>query len=243
VVNPRAVHLHSEGKPLVGAVMPAKGIAMEVRELTPDLWPALERLFGPNGACGGCWCMYWRLREGERYENVKGARAKRRFSALVRHGRAHGLLAFVDEEPVGWCAFERRTELPRLNRAPSLRVDDAERVWSLPCFFVKARWRGTGVASALLQATEASLQARGARIAEGYPIKPSGKGKVPGPWAWTGVPAMFEAAGFTRADQRPKGKQRYRKALPGGAASLDIPVAAKYSVKRRGKRSRASPRR
>jgi hypothetical protein len=32
-----------------------------VRPLTPDLWPALEDLFGKNGASNGCWCMYWRL--------------------------------------------------------------------------------------------------------------------------------------------------------------------------------------
>jgi len=25
--------------------------------LTPDLWDDLERLFGPNGAYGGFWCM------------------------------------------------------------------------------------------------------------------------------------------------------------------------------------------
>jgi hypothetical protein len=32
-----------------------------VRPLTPDLWPALEDLFGKNGACNGCWRMYWRI--------------------------------------------------------------------------------------------------------------------------------------------------------------------------------------
>jgi len=25
-----------------------------IRSLTPDDWPAVERLFGPKGACGGC---------------------------------------------------------------------------------------------------------------------------------------------------------------------------------------------
>jgi hypothetical protein len=40
-----------------------------------DLWPALEDLFGKNGAVGGCWCMYWRIgrayrerRTGRRFE-------------------------------------------------------------------------------------------------------------------------------------------------------------------------------
>ena len=34
---------------------------LTIRPLTPDLWPALEDLFGKNGACNGCWCMYWRI--------------------------------------------------------------------------------------------------------------------------------------------------------------------------------------
>ena len=37
------------------------------RWLTPDLWPALEDLFAGKGACGGCWCMYWRI--GRAYRN------------------------------------------------------------------------------------------------------------------------------------------------------------------------------
>lgn len=192
--------------------MPASA-AITVRELTPDLWPALERLFGRNGACGGCWCMYWRVKPGERFEDVKGPTAKRRFKALVMKGKAHGLLAFVADEPVGWCAVERRVDLPRLDRAPSLRVDDAERVWSLPCFFIKAGWRGKGVAGALLRGAEVFLVKRGAEIAEGYPAKPSTKAKVPAAFAWTGVPAMFEAAGFEHADDKERGKQRYRKRL------------------------------
>jgi GNAT superfamily N-acetyltransferase len=184
---------------------------LAIVELTPARWPDLERLFGDSGACGGCWCMWWRIERGERYEDVKGAPAKRRFKRLVATGAAHGLLAFAGDEPVGWCAFERRVELPRLDRAPSLRVVDAERVWSLPCFYIKSAWRGRGVASALLAAAERALAARGAEIAEAYPVKPSSSGKIPGPWAWTGVPAMFEKAGFARVDDRPRGKQRWRK--------------------------------
>jgi len=34
---------------------------LTIRPLTADLWPAFENLFGENGACNGCWCMYWRI--------------------------------------------------------------------------------------------------------------------------------------------------------------------------------------
>ena len=56
---------------------------IETRELTPDLWPDLETLFGSNGACGGCWCMYWRQERGEDWSQLKGARNKRRFRGFL----------------------------------------------------------------------------------------------------------------------------------------------------------------
>jgi hypothetical protein len=59
---------------------------IEIRELGPELWSSLEKLFGQNGACGGCWCMFWRIEDGERYQDVKGrgvARALLR-AAVVR---------------------------------------------------------------------------------------------------------------------------------------------------------------
>ena len=191
-------------------------MALEFRDLTPRLWPELERLFGKNGACGGCWCMWWRIEKGERWHEVKGAPAKRRFRALVRAGRANGVLAFEGGEPVGWCAYQRRVELPRLDRAPSLACDDAERVWSLPCFFVKAGWRGKGVARGLLGAALGQLRRRGAGVVEGYPVKPPRPGeRMPGAFVWTGTPGLFRAAGFRPAARRPRGRQRVRLALRG----------------------------
>src|ERR1700732_3862279 len=34
---------------------------LSVYPLTPDHWDDFEVLFGPRGACAGCWCMWWRL--------------------------------------------------------------------------------------------------------------------------------------------------------------------------------------
>jgi len=156
--------------------------------------------------------MFWRVPAGERYEDVKGPKAKARFQSLVKRGKVHGILAFHGGQPIGWCAFERRVDLPRLDRSPSLAIVDADRVWSLPCFFVHARWRGQGVARSLLAAAEKALIARGAEVAEAYPVKVVAQ-RTPAAFAYTGVTSMFEACGFAVAEARPKGKQRYRKVL------------------------------
>ncbi len=182
--------------------------------LQPRHWPDVEKLFGPNGACAGCWCMFWRLPKGEPFDKVKGMEAKRRFKVLVETGEAQGVLAYRGSEPVGWCAMGPRTAFARLNRAPSLRCDDAAQVHSLPCFFVHRSHRGSGVARALLRAAVSLLKKDGVRIVEGYPISARPDGAAhPAAFAYTGTESMFAAEGFKHADKKPRGKRRMRKYL------------------------------
>ncbi len=63
--------------------------AIEVLPLTPERWNDAEALFGPRGACGGCWCMFWRLSRGE-FTKGKGEGNRRAFRALVRGGAEPG---------------------------------------------------------------------------------------------------------------------------------------------------------
>ena len=184
--------------------------------LTPGHWPQLERLFGERGACGGCWCMYWRQERGEKWEELKGAVNRRRFRALVRTGAAKGVLAFADGEPVGWCAFGRRSEFCKVERSPSMSGGaDTDEVWSLPCFFVRSGYRGEGVAARLLRAALAELRRLGARTVEGYPTQPKAGTKVAAAFAFTGVPSLFEQAGFEAMESKPRGKIRMRRKLRG----------------------------
>jgi GNAT superfamily N-acetyltransferase len=187
---------------------------MKVRteEVSSKHWPALERLFGANGACGGCWCMYWRTAKGESWDANKGATNKRRFKKLIAEGRAHGVLAFVDDEPVGWLAYDRRADFVRLERARTLACDDVEKVWSLPCFFVKAGMRGKGIATALLKHALKSLRAEGAEVAEAYPVNPRKPGeKIPAAFAYTGTTSLFAREGFRVVGNKGGGRQRMRR--------------------------------
>ncbi len=80
--------------------------ALRFRPLTAERWPDLEKLFGERGACGGCWCMWWRLSRGE-FERQKGAGNKRALRRLVNSDLPPGVLAYLGGEPVGWCAVRR----------------------------------------------------------------------------------------------------------------------------------------
>jgi GNAT superfamily N-acetyltransferase len=180
---------------------------IETQDLTPDLWPALELLFGKNGACAGCWCMWWRLEKGERLSLAVAPEMKRRQKKLVLAGKSRGVLAFVEGEPVGWCAYARRIELSRLDRSRSFACDDAEQVWSVPCFFIKAGFRGRGVARALLRHALRSIRAQGGRIVEAYPVRPPATNAA----AFTGTVPFLESEGFRVLTAAPRGRQRARK--------------------------------
>src|SRR5882672_5775081 len=190
------------------------------RALTRRDWPLIERLFGARGACGGCWCMFWRV-PGAKTEWKKrlGARNKRAFRRLVKAGRVRGCLAFSGREPVGWVSIGPKLEFPYFERSRSIAASTNASEWCVSCFYVPAAWRGQGVARALLDAAVKVARKSGARSIEGYPLVPRKAGeRAPAAFAWTGVPALYEQCEFARA-QNPGGtKVIYRRAILAGHA-------------------------
>ncbi len=173
--------------------------ALAVRPATPSRWPDVEELFGPNGACAGCWCMWWRLPHA-RWKAGKGEGNRRALRRIVRSGAVPGLVAYAGREAVGWCALAPRPEYPRLERSRILGPVDGRPVWSITCFFVKRAFRGRGVTRALLEAAAAHARRRGARVLEAYPVDP--RGRTADAWVFTGVASTFRRAGFREAARR-----------------------------------------
>ncbi len=174
---------------------------IEVRPLATEDWPAFAELFGERGACGGCWCMAWR-RPGREWEEHRGASNRRAMKGLVASGAQPGVLAFAGGEAVGWCSVAPRAEFHALETKRSLATDWDGSTWSVTCFFVRKDWRKQGVGEKLLAAAVAFARSRGARRIEGYPALPT-KGALPSAFAWTGLPGMFERAGFERLAKTP----------------------------------------
>ena len=162
---------------------------LTIRPLTPDLWPALEDLFGKLGACGGCWCMYWRV--GPSYRG-RTADNKTAFEQVVRQGPPPGLLAFAGDLAVGWCQVTPRGALPWIDKVWRVaRVDDAP-VWSLSCLYVRKGWRRRGVTFALIAAALQAARDGGAPALEAYPFDRAFSPSATG----TGFASTFTRAGF-----------------------------------------------
>ena len=182
------------------------------RPLTPSRWPDLLRLFGPRGACAGCWCMYWRRRRSE-YERAKGAGNRSAFRKIVLSGAPTGILAYRGREPIAWCAMAPRADYPVLANSRILKPVDDTPVWSVTCLFVRREHRRGGVTVPLLRAAVDLAGRKGGRIVEGYPIEPA-KGDIPAAFAWTGLASAFRKAGFKEVARRSATRPIMRASIP-----------------------------
>ncbi|MCC6260675.1 MAG: GNAT family N-acetyltransferase [Anaerolineales bacterium] len=161
--------------------------------LTSKLWRDFELLFGEQGACEGCWCMYWKLR-GKAFAQNAGDNARQMQKNIVDAKIIPGLLAYSEGYPVGWVALEPRSQYPRLAHTRALKPVDAQEVWSVTCFFVEKKHRQRGLALELLKAAIAHAKKNGAKIVEGYPLDVE-EHEAP-TLVFTGVASMFRQAGF-----------------------------------------------
>jgi GNAT superfamily N-acetyltransferase len=158
-----------------------------------NLWTDLEELFGSHGACGGCWCMHWKLR-GKAYDAAKGYETRQMHKSIIDSGTVTGLLAYLQGDVVGWVAVEPRSAYDRLAHSRVLKPVDDEQVWSVPCFFVAKQYRRQGINVELLKAAVEYVKSKGGRIVEGYPV--DGASNYPPPFAFTGTASAFRRAGF-----------------------------------------------
>lgn len=153
---------------------------------------------------GGCWCVYYQrerpLKRGIAQKEWERANRtdKERF---IREGRAHAILVYDGDEPVGWCQYGPKEELPRIDAGRFYRrlkgTTEGRRLWRVTCFFVDRRHRRKGVAKAGLAAALDSIRRQGGGVVEGYPVV-SKKMAADPIWLWFGTPSMFEAEGFRR---------------------------------------------
>src|SRR5262245_23879760 len=165
---------------------------LTIRPLTPDLWPALEDLFGKSGASNGCWCMYWRI--GSAYHKRSREKNRRALRAIANQGPPPGLLAFDGERAVGWCQLTPRDDLRWLDRARFFeRVDDLP-VWSISCFYVRRGYRRKGVMSALVAAALRAAKKANAPALDVYPVDTTQPDSTDN--LFTGTAATFTNAGF-----------------------------------------------
>ncbi|MCG8434468.1 MAG: GNAT family N-acetyltransferase [Gammaproteobacteria bacterium] len=176
----------------------SKTVPIKIRAIRKTDWPHITELFGNNGACGGCWCMFWRHNpKNGSWNDVKGDKNKRRLKSILTGGELTGALAFAGKEPVGWCSYGPKTVFPYFSRSRNYGFDIEENIWAVTCFFIKRGYRQSGIGTAMLKFAVDSARQRKVKALQGFPTTTSKRpGRQPDAFVWTGTPALFEACGF-----------------------------------------------
>ena len=161
-------------------------MSIRTAAVTPDNWSDFEDLFGPTGQQGGCWCM-WTRQTSRQFDERKGEPNRQAIRELVATGPPPGLLAYIEDTPVGWVAVGPRESFSRLGRSPVTKPVDDTPVWSITCFVIDRTYRRRGVATALLDAAVRYAAESGAEAVEGYPVEERVATRCPTSmrgWAW-----------------------------------------------------------
>jgi GNAT superfamily N-acetyltransferase len=172
-------------------------------------WEDLQTVFGTRGQGFRCQCQRYKLRPRESFASFPAEERAHRLRQQTDCGHREsdttsGLVAYLDGEPVGWCAVEPRTAyrgLLRNNRVPwSGRAEDRtdDSVWAVTCFFTRAGFRRRGISRALARAAVDFARERGGGAIEGYPMTTT---DVILEELHVGTRGIFAAAGFTEVSR------------------------------------------
>jgi GNAT superfamily N-acetyltransferase len=123
-----------------------------------------NRAFSDHKAWEGCYCTYYYY---PRFEaSRKAGRSRREYAKwLIDHNKMSGYLAYEKGSVIGWCNAGPKQYYPKLKgQDPS---DDGTK--SIVCFTIDERYRGRGIATALLKRVVKDAKKDGTRKLEAYP--------------------------------------------------------------------------
>ena len=184
--------------------------------LTAERADDFTDLFGPSGACYGCWCTHFRLRPATRQALDAGAK-RDLMLARIASGPPPGLLAYRGDQAIGWMQIGPRADVPEWNNPgrsssplPDAPADDPA-VWAISCFFFRSRERGKGLSAPFVAAAITYARSSGARLLEASPMDRAKQSKSIG--LFVGSTSTFLKAGFTEVARAKPGRPLLRLVL------------------------------
>ncbi|MEJ3403427.1 GNAT family N-acetyltransferase [Rathayibacter sp. YIM 133350] len=162
-------------------------------------WADVERIFGTRGDPSTCWCQFFKVPPSD-WKTKKPLEFKEMLQEQVLTRQPPpAVVAYLDDEPVGWCAIEPRDHYPRVLNSQVGSASDQPTgdpaIWAVTCFVVRVGFRRKGVGRALLEGAVRQARESGARVIEGYPIDPVEK-KFSSADLYHGTLSQFLGAGF-----------------------------------------------
>ena len=171
-------------------------MSLKISAVTSNTLDDLGSLLCTDKAAGGCWCM-WFIIPVKEYHAAGSEGNRASFSDLiVSSDNPVGLLAKLDDQPVGWCAVGPRSRYVRAIKTPTYKGRDPaedDDVWLVPCMFVRDESRRSGISEELLDSAVRLAKERGAAAIEGFPYSGS---KRRSKETQVGFESVFSKCGF-----------------------------------------------
>lgn len=173
-------------------------------------WADLQAIFGTADYPGRCYCQHYKTRDchwSSLRDEDRRSRLREQTHCDDAGGRTTtGLVAYLDQEPVGWVAVEPRTAYPRLPKVRTVwsgRDEDKadDNVWAVTCFVTRKGYRKRGITYALAAATVDFARAEGARALEAYPMTTQPGKEITWGELYVGSRQVFADAGFTEVSR------------------------------------------
>ncbi|ROR95913.1 acetyltransferase (GNAT) family protein [Salana multivorans] len=170
-------------------------MGLEIRPAT--VFEDVALLVGPKKpTSNGCYCLADRISTKEN-TSLRGAARADRVRELCQEELPPGVIAYLDDEPVGWAAVHPRSDTNFARSRTIPHVDEID-AWALWCFRVRPGYRKQGIMHALIDGAVTFARNHGAPAIEGYPVDNGGE-KISLTMAYIGTRSLFESAGFTVA--------------------------------------------
>jgi GNAT superfamily N-acetyltransferase len=181
--------------------------AVEVHPVTEDRLDDWGAFFDHDAFVGtpewaACYCAEPHLLDPSRPDLAEEGRSWEQNRAtmqdLLRTGRSHGYLAYVDGRAAGWVNASKRSDYALFRQGPGADVDDGD-VIGLSCFVIAPPYRRHGLAGKLLDRVLADAPSRGVAWIEAYPFS----GAVPEEGKnFRGHRSLYDERGFAVVEER-----------------------------------------
>lgn len=167
--------------------------SLRIEPLAESRMEDFAAVANPNHRQKHCWCLSHRLSAQEIRERG-GEDRYEAMCSLAREKIAPGVIAYLGDQPVGWCSISPRAQIPKLENSKLIRPVDDLRVWSIICMVVRGGYRRRGVNRQMVLGVLEYAKSLGAPAVEAYPVDPEGRMDLT--MAFVGTRKMFEEAGF-----------------------------------------------
>ena len=169
-----------------------------VKPLAPDLLDDFLHFFdniafSDNPEWMGCYCHFYHFAgDMEQWGKATKEQNKSATKMLIKDGTMNGLLAFIDNEPAGWCNVNSKDVYEKIPiNSESEDIPDGK-IASIVCFLIAPSHRRKGLSRKLLKHAIKTLKEEGFAWIEAYPRK----GDLSDAHSYHGPVSLFDSEGF-----------------------------------------------